>query len=923
MPSSGTASDAQRMLQLKLEVPRMPSSVVHRARLMTALGSVAASRLVLLTAPAGFGKTTLLSQWRDHLRDAGGRVGWLTLDEGDADVRRFIIGVIRALESADVDVGDLVAQADRGLSEITIDSAIRELNARLADSGAPVTLILDDYHRASAQALDQFLGQWIALLPEGTRLLMSTRRRPDIGLHRLLGSGAAVEITSDMLRFTPSESRQVLDVGLAEADRDALAERTEGWPVALQLARLITLQGQGQGQGHGHGQASGAPALGRLATRGGHLWNFLSDQVLRGLTEEAVDFLLETSILERFSVEITDALRGRDDSWRIMEQLEPLQSLLTPLDADAVWYRYHHLFADYLQAQLRQRRPTMVPVLHLRASEAFERRGLLDEAVRHASLAGDFARCAELVEQAGGWRLVLFGGMGQLNQLLGFIPPAERLSHPRLLLAEAYVKLKMGLLREARSTFDLVARDPGASAGEWPTGDWSLLDDYERDTLNINVLIRTYEDNTVDVPFLSFFETMRQRMPDADGLTRGVLDCAGAVASLCAGQLARAEDFARQAMGAMRSVNSVLGLNYCFLHAGLSCAYRGELRSATAYLQRAKAMAVENFGADSGLKALAETLLALVELWGDGRLTMTAKELDEAFRHVCDYDGWFEIYAAGLDSRFRLAWLAQDSAAMDRVIADGDALTSARGLERLASIVQAQRLLRHGAAGDTALALPLAEHLAARFPIGIWRDNPVHWRAGADVAFALGTWLAVRDPAQARERAGDMLACARTIGARPYEVRAHLLLARIAALGRRPDEAMAHLREAVERAAGEGIALPFFEQPELAPLIRRLKRALWDGGGNPVEASFLSSIDERMAETGPANDSPIAVLSTREQEVVAELSRGLTNKEIARALDMTEHTVKFHLKNIFAKLGVDRRAHALSALRDTGWPSRA
>ena len=134
---------------------------------------------------------------------------------------------------------------------------------------------------------------------------------------------------------------------------------------------------------------------------------------------------------------------------------------------------------------------------------------------------------------------------------------------------------------------------------------------------------------------------------------------------------------------------------------------------------------------------------------------------------------------------------------------------------------------------------------------------------------------------------------------------------------------MGHLREAVERAAGEGIALPFFEQPELAPLIRRLKRALWDGGGNPVEASFLSSIDERMAETGPADDSPIAVLSTREQEVVAELSRGLTNKEIARALDMTEHTVKFHLKNIFAKLGVDRRAHALSALRDTGWSSRA
>ncbi|KAJ8138405.1 hypothetical protein OY671_008382, partial [Metschnikowia pulcherrima] len=276
------------------------------------------------------------------------------------------------------------------------------------------------------------------------------------------------------VRFAPAEARQGLEVGRAEAERDGLAERTEGWPVASQLARSITLQGQGQ--------ASGAPASGRSATRGGHLWSFLSDQVSRGSTEEAVDFSSETSILERFSVEITDASRGRDDSWRIMEQSEPSQSLSTPLDADAIWYRYHHLFADYLQAQLRQRRPTAVPASHLRASEAFERRGSSDEAVRHASSAGDFARCAERVEQAGGWRSVSFGGMGQLNQSSGFIPPAERSSHPRSSSAEAYVKLKMGSSREARSTFDSVALDPGAPAGDWPAGDWSSSNDYERDT---------------------------------------------------------------------------------------------------------------------------------------------------------------------------------------------------------------------------------------------------------------------------------------------------------------------------------------------------------------------------------------------------------------------------------------------------------
>lgn len=906
MPFSEAASDLQRMYQLKLEVPRLPPSVVHRARLIIALESVSPSEAILITAPAGFGKTTLLSQWRDQVWERGGRVGWLTLDEGDSDVRRFMVGVIHALVAANVELSELAAHAERGLTEVTIDSVVREIQIEVCKSREPVTLILDDYHRASSPALDDFLGRWIALLPDQMRLLMSSRRVPDIGLPRLLTSGQAVEITSEMLRFTASESRQVLDVGLNESERDALAERTEGWPVALQLARLIALQGRGLEEGH--------RTLGRLAKRGGHLWNFLSDQVLRGLTDEAVDFLLETSILERFSVEIADLVRNRRDGWQIMEQLEPLQSLLTPLDADAIWYRYHHLFAEYLQAQLRQRRPSALSALHLRASEAFERSGLLNDAVRHASLAGDFARCAELVERAGGWRLVLFGGMGQLNQLLDFIPPAERLSHPRLLLAEAYAKLKMGLLSEARSTFDLVARDVAR-----PSGDWSTLDDFERDTLNINILIRTYEDNSVDASFPTFLELAPEKMPGADSLTRGVVDCSGAIASLCLGDLQKAEDFARRAMSAMRSANSVLGLNYCFLHAGLACAYRGELRSAIAYLQRAKAMAIENFGTDSGLKALAETLLAMVHLWADGRLPTTAEELHEAFRHVCDYDGWFEIYAAGLDSRFRLAWLSRDIAGMDSVIADGDALTQARRLDRLASIVEAQRLLRHHASGDAAQAQRLADILGAQFPIGIWQGSAVSWRPYQDVAFALAIWLVTRDLALAETRARDVLGCAQHIGTRPYEVRAHLLLAHISTSARRPDEAIAHLGTAVDRAANEGISLPFFEQHGLAPLIRQLKRELWDCGGDPVHASFLTEIDERLAAAAPHAVGPIALLSTREQEVIAELARGLTNKEIARALDMTEHTVKFHLKNIFAKLGVDRRAHALAALRKVEW----
>ncbi|NNG58597.1 LuxR C-terminal-related transcriptional regulator [Sphingomonas paucimobilis] len=899
MPYLEDAGDAQRLYQFKLEAPRLLSSIVHRGRLITALDAVSSTKLILLTAPAGFGKTTLLSQWREHLTKSRGHVGWLTLDESDADVRRFMAGVILGLQTIGIDMPQLAAQAERGLIEATIKGVIGELQTKLAEDDHKVTLVIDDYHRASSPALDAFVGQWISLLPERVRILMSTRASPDASLRRLLASGQAVEITSDMLRFTLVESRQMLDVGLDEAHRDTLAERIEGWPAALQLARLITLQNRGQEQF----------TLDRLAAHGGQLWNLLSDQVLRGQTDEIVDFLLETSIFERFSIEISDKVRQRRDTWRIIERLSPLQPLMTPLDAEATWYRYHHLFAEYLQAQLRRRRPADFAALHLRASVAFEEAGLLEEAVRHAGQAGDYARCAELVEQAGGWRLVLFGGAGLLRRLLDFIPLRERLSHPRLLVAQSYAELKTGLVREARSTFNLVSPDVDGIVE-----DWSRLDERDRDILNINMLLRTYEDNGLDASFPTFSTLIAERMPGVDGLTRGVLDCSGAIASLCLGKFDVAEAFARRAMEGMRSVNSMVGLNYCFLHAGLASAYRGELRSASAYLEHARTMATENFGADSGLKALSETLLAYARYWIDGRPLTTAEDLRDAFRHVCEYDGWFEVYAAGLDVRFRIAWSAMDLAGMDEVIAEGDALNHSRGLERLASIVEAQRLLRDHAAnlGRTRQSF---ERLDSCFPIGAWRDAPRLWRPYQDVAFALVTVTPADRRDQAIARAQDVLQCAEALGSLPYQVRAILLQAQLL-FNQEPERASDHVRRAVRLGAGERIALPFVEQRSLAPLIRQLKRELWDGRGDPLEASFLGEIDDWLISVTTQSNSRLSMLSPREQEVAAELAQGLTNKEIARALDMTEHTVKFHLKRIFGKLGVDRRAHALTALQN-------
>jgi LuxR family maltose regulon positive regulatory protein len=884
--------------QLKIEAPRQPSTTVERPRLLAGLPGLEQARLVLMIAPAGFGKTTLLTQWRTASIEAGQRSAWLTLDDADMDPRQLLAGMIRALCAAGLEMDTLLGQADSGLTELTIENVVRSVATAISAAGRHVTLLLDDYHRATGPAVDEVVGRLVTLLPDNCTLVLSSRARPNLNLPHLLASGLAMEIPGETLRFTAVESRDLLNLELSEEELKSLVEHTEGWPIALQLVRLVLLQGQ---------DVPGS--LGRLTARGGHLWSFLTDQVLTGLPPEAVEFLIDTSILDRFSAEITDAVRDRTDSWQLMELLGSLQFFLTPLDAENVWFRYHHLFAEYLQSLLRQRHPGRMVELHSRASRAFERIGMLAEAVKHAGQAGDYDRCAELVVGAGGWRLILFGGMAELAHLLNFIPVAARLSHPRLLIADAYLHLKLGRLEQARATFDL-------AAGMVPVeiSDWGNVDELQRDALNVGMLLTIYEDGAINA---AFYEGCRQTLAQlgvADGLTKGVLECATAVAALCLGRMDEAEQLARSAMTAMRSVNSLLGLNYCFLHAGLAAAYRGDLRAASAYLGQARTMAAENFGADSGLKAVSELLLASVNHWRAGSQAVDAEELDAAFRHVREYDGWFEVYAAGLDTRFRMAWVAQDESAMDATIAEADALARTRNLARLHALADAQRLLRDTATGDSASARALAQHLSDQFPRGIWRERPESWRPYQDVAFALATHWARIDLRRAQAVADDLLASTQAFGTAAYELRARLVRVQIIRRSRNEEAALPDLTRAIQLGSQWRILEPFFEQTDLKALLRRIGRSLWEPSGDPVQAAFVAEILDAISAAEPPQGGRFA-LSGREYEVMQELALGSTNKEIARALDMTENTVKFHLKNVFNKMGVDRRAHALALFR--------
>lgn len=887
-------------MRAKLDPPRQQFSLISRERLIEALDRALAMRLCLIVAPAGFGKTTLLAEWRERLVRRGVRVAWLTIDEADGDVKQFLSYLAIALSDAGVPMGRLETLAEQGLMEQSVDSVLAAMLDAFAAAGAPVAVVLDDYHRMASAEVDAVLCRLMEAAPGNVTLVAAARMRPSLNAPQMLAAGDAVEIDANALRFSLDETRSLLDPRASETDIAAVFERTEGWAVAIQLARLVF-----------SGDRPMDFALGSLTGHGGHFASYLTDQVLATLPPDLVEFMAETSILERFNAPLANAVCDRPDSWAMLKRLEPLHSLLMPLDDRSEWFRYHHLFADYLQTLLRRRFPDRIAVLHRRASAWLRNEGYIADAVRHSSLAGDFSACAAMIEEAGGWELILYGGIGHLRSLLRHIPKKELSRFPRVLLARAYLALKDGQIPDARTMVE-------AARAASPTGlDATSASAFERDLINIGTLADLYEDRAFSPEKLHRLRALQEETDPADSLTRGVLCCANALASLSVGDFSDAESRSRGAMRAMRGANSVLGLNYCFLHAGGAAFYQGRFQKAEADYRQARQLAEDNFGADSGLRSLADVVLGALLYWRDEWEEGALAGFDRALTHVENYDGWFEIYAHALDVSVAARLEAGDIDGAENAIRRGQTIAAERGIERLELLAEGRRLDCLVHAGEKLQAARLVGELSVKLPTGGWRRDPYIWRPYCEAGLAVAGAVALTDRSAALTVLDDVIVCARTLGANFYLVRA--LVRKAAFLYEAGDrgEALSDIVEALELATPERIMKPFRDRPATTSLLRAALKHAREEALDSVLLGFIGAcLETAPASAARAETLGAFALSARELEVLEELAHGSSNKEIARALDLTEHTVKFHLKNIFTKLGVERRGQAIVIARN-------
>jgi LuxR family maltose regulon positive regulatory protein len=383
---SPSLGERLRVPDSKLRLPALRAGMVERSRLT---GRLVASdaRVVLIAAPAGYGKSTLLARWAN--RD-GRRFAYVALDASDNDPLALWSGIVLSIRQVEPGFGASVEPMLQSVGGIVVDALVRRLSVELEELDEPVVLVLDDYHlirdKTCHESIEALIGQNLTTV----QVVLSTRFDRPVRLGRLRVSGDLFEVRGHDLAFTTEETEALLnqqaDLALGPDDVTLLEERTEGWPAGLQLATL--------------GLRTAPDSAAFLRSFGGshrHVVDYLSEAVLDSLDQEVRDFLVETSFLARLTGSLCDAVTGRQDSATLLDELERSNVFVIPLDDQRRWYRYHHLFAELLHDRLRATSPGRQVALHRAAYRWFTEAGETGLAIEHAAAAEDFEAAKDLI----------------------------------------------------------------------------------------------------------------------------------------------------------------------------------------------------------------------------------------------------------------------------------------------------------------------------------------------------------------------------------------------------------------------------------------------------------------------------------------------------------------------------------------------
>jgi LuxR family transcriptional regulator, maltose regulon positive regulatory protein len=884
---------AARIGDSRFSPPQQHVHLIQRPALTGALEEGLHRRLILLQAPAGYGKSTLLAQWRDVLATRGVRAVWLSLDEDCGVAAEFLACIVLAAAFAGVEVAALDTATLQSTETQILRSALSAFLAELDRDRQPVVFILDDYHLAQNSQTDALLDLFVRRMPEHAHLVLASRARPGLALPQLRAQGQIRELGAEQLRFSTEEAFDLLGGNLGDEEIVDLAGRLEGWPIALQLAVAWV-------RNHG----GGAGLLQAFSGSVDDMSDYLATQVFAQLPDHLRTFLLETSIFDRFNGSVADAARGAMDSALMMEELRRFNILLIPVDKARIWWRHHHLVAEFLAPRRGQLGAARLTRMHESASTWFEHEGFLLEAVRHARAAQDRKRMVALIEDAGCVRISLEGGLSRVRALFALLTPAEIDASARLRLVESLTLLQGGKLEAGGRKLEKVRRMAEAA----PLGDDEA---FRSDLVVVEGLRAGYADTPLSAANQEALEAMCSHNLDTDPWFGGLLNNIVCLLDLRRGEIESAKLCGQKALGYFRAALSPYGCVFMNIHLASIAIAQGHFSEASNHLQAGEELVLDHFGGNVSLLSMIQTLMAQIA-YARNNVDRAAELLTETLATISTSEGWLELYASGYGTAV-LQWLARgDTEAAEAVLAAADELLRLKALPHLNLFLMSCRASLLGRTGRVAEAVAILAEVEA----GLAASRAANWAERDEYAIAKARLNIVEGlPNAALEVLEGVVSEARRQGRSRSELRAETLrVLALAAQGK--DEAAAQiLLGVVERTRGEGERRMFIDEgPAMAERLRDLVRRRGAAPLSPATLEYVADLLTGFGELTPgdAKTRLLATLTPREREILRELVRGGSNKVVARAIDLNENAVKFHLKNIFRKLGVAGRGMAVA-----------
>lgn len=909
------------LLSSKVTPPRQLLTVIPRPAVVETLNAGLRGSQIALEAPAGYGKSTVLAEWRDHLLGRGLAVAWLAADEDD-DAETFATYLAYACHSAGIDMSEAGVLRPDFHSDRATRVVLHTILGLLEDCGREIVLILDDLERLDPAVKRRIVDPILRRLPANVTVAAAARDHLGLDLNDLAHRGLVTAIGLEHLRFTREEVRRLAAGKLSRKHSDRVWALTEGWPVLVRL--LLTAVDMG----------SLSPAqLAELDQVDAPLAEYFEQKILAPCGAEVRAFLCNASIFEEIYLDAAAHVYGAETVEAIAPRLAQMESFLTPIENELPGYRLHPLLRDSLERRLKLELPSAYRDYNERAAQWFAEHGNYVRALRHARKAGNEALVIRIVEDAGGILWWMREGLIRVRKIDGYLSDELVRQHPLLAFLRLIILIKDGRLVEAQNLFDIAESRCEQLELEVRRRDSGFRHRLILERELARGMLIAYRCARFEREYLDHFAEVAEAYAPDDGLINGFVQTCRCVAAIQLGNLDEAEDYGALAVRGYEMASSRYGAVFIDFHLAVVAMMQGEAGRAQRLLGHASQVYRAHFPFDEEIRLTLDVLQADLEheRWtAETPPEPKLRNMDERLREA---EHWFEIYAAGYGSYAESLLrdgLVDEAVAM---LEENRNFVAAKGVKRLPGYLlalQISLLVLAERSGE-------AQELFEASELARYENNPaatayLSWREQEAVCEALGRLGAVRGTLPALEMLDLAVARAREHGIvrmllRVLTLRAGVRFARGDQGGQGGgggrnsegggDAAVADLREALGLFRRTGYRRSFL-------IGRKLLRPVAEHYLQRVPAEELSraerSLLQAVARTAPAAeraaDGPR--LTARELTVLTELGKGGSDKHIARALGVTEHGIRYHLKNIYSKMRASNRTEAVTKARTIG-----